>query len=85
MAFMQIYNALFLAKEEDTDSEKDKNKDNKADKADKAERKEVSDEVFSCAAATFSLEEVKVWITKQSAGLARNGTASEYCHGQYDL
>ena len=87
MAFMQIYHALFVAQEEDADSDNDKVKD-KDSKADKAERKEVSDELFSCAAAAFSLEDAKVWIAKQSsAGSLRNGSflINEHVHGQPDL
>jgi hypothetical protein len=79
MAFMQIYHALFVAQEEDANSDNDNDKDSKADKA---------DDLFSCAAAAFSLEDAKVWIAKQSsAGSLRNGSflINEHVHGQPDL
>lgn len=90
VAFMHIYNGLLLAPEpeeeeeegrdngKDKDKEKEKGRIKSKDKQKEKEKsKDTADEadLFSCAAATFSLEEVRAWLAKQSsAAQLKNGT-----------
>ena len=89
VAFMHIFNGLLLAQElEEEDRDKDKSKDIKSkDIKSKEKDKDKSKDsgadgadLFSCAAAAFSLEEIKAWLAKQSSaaqhmnGMPRHAT-----------
>jgi hypothetical protein len=100
VAFMHIYNGLLLAqeleeedKEKDTEKEKDKENSrsksrNKSKSKDKEKDKDrvTADgvDLFSCAAATFSLEEVRVWMAKQSSAAQLKNGMLDYCRSGDD-